>query len=53
MLGRVDGKSPVEYLNERNRQIVREIARRFVQSPEHKLATLIDKIHESLEELAA
>jgi 5-methylthioribose kinase len=32
MLARVDGKSPVEYLNEENRRIVREMSRGFVLS---------------------
>ncbi len=50
MLGRVDGKSPVEYLSEQNRQIVRNIARRFIQHPTDKLEALVMAIQESLKE---
>jgi hypothetical protein len=38
LLARVDGKSPVEYLDEAQRQSVRELARKMLQSGEKRLA---------------
>ena len=38
MLARVDGKSPVEYLDEQNRQRVRDIAIPLIRKPPHALA---------------
>ena len=38
MLARVDGKSPVEYLDDAQRQAVRELARKMLKSGERKLA---------------
>jgi aminoglycoside phosphotransferase (APT) family kinase protein len=39
LLARVDGKSPVEYVtNERDRETVRSVARRFLQAPVERLA---------------
>ena len=38
LLARVDGKSPVEYLDEAQRDSVRQLARRMLQSEEKKLA---------------
>jgi len=38
LLARVDGKSPVEYLDEAQRQAVRRLARKMIQSEEKKLA---------------
>ena len=41
MLGRVDGKSPVEYLTDAQRQSVRQIALHFIKSPKHQLSELL------------
>jgi aminoglycoside phosphotransferase (APT) family kinase protein len=42
-LGRVDGKSPAEYLtDERDKQHVRRVARRFLQEPADQLAAIRD-----------
>jgi 5-methylthioribose kinase len=38
LLARVDGKSPVEYLDDGQRQSVRELARKMLQSEQKKLA---------------
>lgn len=38
MLARVDGKSPVEYLDEGGRRRVRETARRFIEEPPRELS---------------
>ena len=42
LLGRIDGKSPVEYLDEAQRGRVRAIARRFLAHPSDKLNHLHD-----------
>jgi len=44
MLARVDGKSPVEYLNESSRQVVRDRAIPFIRNPPSKLVHLFDSI---------
>ena len=44
MLARVDGKSPVEYLSESNRQVVRDRAIPFIRNPPSKLVHLLDSI---------
>lgn len=46
MLGRIDGKSPVEYLTEPQRELVRRISLHFIQSPVSQLDALITGIHE-------
>lgn len=40
LLARVDGKSPLEYLDDRGRAVQRAFARRFVLAPADTLATL-------------
>lgn len=52
MLGRVDGKSPVEYLTASEQETVRQIARRNVITPARNLDALIKGIGASLKELA-
>ena len=42
LLGRIDGKSPVEYLDEAQRLLVRTAARRLLQAPVKKLRDLRD-----------
>jgi aminoglycoside phosphotransferase (APT) family kinase protein len=42
LLGRVDGKSPVEYLDESGRALVRRAARKLLAAPERTLAGLRD-----------
>lgn len=44
MLARVDGKSPVEYLSEINRQVVRDRAIPFIRNPPSKLVHLLDSL---------
>jgi hypothetical protein len=53
MLGRVDGKSPVEYLDDAERGLVRRIARQFIQSPAVRLDDLIDGVSARLKETTA
>ena len=53
MLGRVDGKSPVEYLSERERKTVRRIARKFIKAPVDRLNFLIQQTRNELEEAEA
>lgn len=50
MLGRVDGKSPVEYLSENERQQVREIATRLIVSPTQTLGDFTAKISTLIKE---
>lgn len=52
MLGRIDGKSPVEYLTESERKTVRRIATQFIETPVGKLDDLIQGIGASLKEMA-
>lgn len=42
LLGRIDGKSPVEYLDEAQRLLVRTAARRLLQAPSRTLGELKD-----------
>ena len=44
MLARVDGKSPVEYLSENNRQVVRDRAIPFTQNQPSQLVHLLDSL---------
>lgn len=44
MLARVDGKSPVEYLSEKERTCVRELARQCIKSPVDRLSELLQRI---------
>ncbi len=53
MLGRVDGKSPVEYLSEPERGVVRQLARQFIETPVDRLETLVSRIGTALEEMKA
>ncbi|MEM7464593.1 MAG: aminoglycoside phosphotransferase family protein, partial [Pseudomonadota bacterium] len=53
MLGRVDGKSPVEYFSEPEKSVVRQIARQFIKSPVDRLETLISGIETTLMEMKA
>src|SRR5690606_29670023 len=45
MLARVDGKSPVEYLDEDSREKVREISIPMIEEPQNSLASVIDAVH--------
>lgn len=47
MLARVDGKSPVEYLSEANRQIVRDKAIPFIKNPPSAIVQLLDSLRSS------
>jgi 5-methylthioribose kinase len=47
MLARVDGKSPVEYLTETARQIVRDRAIPFIRTPAETLVHLLDSFRQS------
>ena len=42
LLGRIDGKSPVEYLDEAQRVLVRSVARKLLREPSATLAELKD-----------
>jgi len=53
MLGRVDGKSPVEYLVEHERSTTRRIARHFIKSPVGRLSELIQGIANMAKEKTA
>lgn len=44
MLARVDGKSPVEYLSDANRQVVRDRAIPFIRNPASGLVQLLDSL---------
>jgi len=44
MLARVDGKSPVEYLGEPGRQVVRSCAMPFIETPPSTLVQLFDHL---------
>ena len=44
MLARIDGKSPVEYLNEATRAQVRALSRHFLQQPSQSLLEMIAKL---------
>lgn len=49
MLARIDGKSPVEYLNTSEQSIVRHLSRQFVITPPDKLPEFVEKIKAYLE----
>ncbi|NKB62941.1 MAG: phosphotransferase [Gammaproteobacteria bacterium] len=49
MLSRIDGKSPVEYLTEENRQVVRELSLKRLQTPCISLERLMTSIAYQLE----
>ncbi|HEV2516263.1 MAG TPA: phosphotransferase [Devosia sp.] len=44
MLARVDGKSPVEYLSDANRQVVRDLAIPHIRRPPTSIADLLDRL---------
>lgn len=46
MLARVDGKSPVEYLDERERAVVRGVSRQLVKDREETFSDLIQRVTE-------
>lgn len=50
MLARVDGKSPVEYLDENERQMVRNLSVPLINRPESSLTVLIEKLKTKLEQ---
>lgn len=47
MLARVDGKSPVEYLLDTERETVRSIARQLIKSPVNRMDELLSLVGES------
>lgn len=50
-LARVDGKSPVEYVRlDRDRDLVRRVARRFLIEPPRRIAAVAEAWHEALHE---
>ena len=51
MLARVDGKSPVEYLDEAHRVCVRQISRALIKHPKSSLFDLIATIRSDLQEI--
>ncbi len=53
MLARVDGKSPVEYLTETEREMVRWISIKLIQEPASNLAAFVARLDVHLEELDA
>jgi aminoglycoside phosphotransferase (APT) family kinase protein len=53
MLARVDGKSPVEYLNDATRAQVRAIALALVASPEKTLSAFVGRLNEIVKEQGA
>jgi len=48
MLGRIDGKSPVEYLDEAERGVVRALAKTYISSPVGRIADFVDGIKNTL-----
>ena len=50
MLGRVDGKSPVEYLSEDNRDLVRRLATDLVSDPRPTISELLTVIRGELDQ---
>lgn len=48
MLGRIDGKSPVEYLDDDSRNLVAGLARQLIQHPVPDLASLLAAIEKGL-----
>ncbi len=53
MLARVDGKSPVEYLDESEQDIIRALAIRQIRDPEATVAALAGRIPLELEDIGA
>jgi hypothetical protein len=49
MLARVDGKSPLEYLNERDRERLRNFAKARVLSPRTQLKMIRDEWQRELQ----
>ncbi len=49
MLARIDGKSPVEYLHEENRSLVRVLSVELLTSPSKSLLNLTERVHHFLE----
>jgi len=52
MLARVDGKSPVEYLNQQEHDAVRSITKPFIRTPTESLNVFIGKVDKMLKELS-
>ena len=50
MLARIDGKSPVEYLNPTNRELVRALAIPLIQKPESTLQGFTSHLHSQLQQ---
>ncbi len=48
MLARVDGKSPVEYLSEPDRAVVRDLARDMISAPPMSLNALVSRVRAAL-----
>ena len=48
MLARIDGKSPVEYLSERERRVVRSISRTLIQARDDSFATLTGMVSDHI-----
>lgn len=53
MLARIDGKSPVEYLNEANGSAIREMSLGLLQAPENTLDGLIGRIATNWKDLSS
>ena len=49
MLARIDGKSPVEYLDDENCGIVRSLAIPLIKKPVHSLIEMVERISLELE----
>ncbi len=52
-LARVDGKSPVEYLSEPEREVVRSLAQPLIKAPTRSLQALVEILSNALREVAA
>ena len=48
MLARVDGKSPVEYLDEREQEIVRHVSIPLIQTPAKSLTEFVERVTNTL-----
>ncbi|MBM1634541.1 aminoglycoside phosphotransferase family protein [Sulfitobacter mediterraneus] len=48
MLGRIDGKSPVEYLNTASQSLTRDLARSLIMAPPATLAEVFTTIHKTI-----
>ena len=51
MLARVDGKSPVEYLDDAEKDMTRGLATRLIRAPEQTIPALVGGIGQELKEL--